>query len=114
MCQRNKRKLVLILTKNVSGYTNYIELYWAHLIYVIVWFWQWIIWIEVAQLERNMCKFRCMELMVLFWLDVVYYEIEWSGGWKQCAVNARHSILLPLGHHPSMVIVHFGFVVVKL
>jgi hypothetical protein len=54
-----------------------------------------------------------MGLMVLFWLVVMYYEIEWSGGWKRCAVNARHSILLPLGRHPSMVIVHFGFAVVK-
>jgi hypothetical protein len=48
-------------------------------------------------------------LMVWFWLVVVYYEIEWSGGWKQRAVNARHSILLPLVHHPSMVIVHLVF-----
>jgi hypothetical protein len=23
-----------------------------------------------------------MGLMVLFWLDVMYYELEWSGGWK--------------------------------
>jgi hypothetical protein len=47
-----------------------------------------------------------MGLMVLFWLVVDYYEIEWSGGWKQRAVNAHRSMLLPLGRHPSMVIVH--------
>jgi hypothetical protein len=23
-----------------------------------------------------------MGLMVLFWLAIVYYKIEWSGGWK--------------------------------
>jgi glucan phosphoethanolaminetransferase (alkaline phosphatase superfamily) len=54
--QINKNELVLVLTSNVSGYTNYIELYWAHLIYVMGWFGQWLIWIGVAQLESNMCK----------------------------------------------------------
>jgi hypothetical protein len=58
---------MLVLTSNVSGYTIYIELYWAHLIYVIVWFWKWLIWIGVAQLASNMCKFRCMELMA--WIN---------------------------------------------
>ena len=47
-----------------------------------------------------------MGLMVFFWLAGVYYEIEWIGGWKRHAINACHSILLPLGRHPSMVIVH--------
>ena len=92
---------------------NYIELYWAHLIYVMVWFWKWLIWIGVAQLESNMCKFQCMELMDGFWLAIVYYKIEWGERWKRRAVNACHSILLPLGCHPSMVIVHFGFFVVN-
>jgi hypothetical protein len=92
----------------VSGYTIYIELYWVHLIYVMVWFWQWLIWIGVAQLARNMCKLQCMELIVWFWLAIVYYEIEWGGRWKRRAVNAFHSILLTSDHHPIMVIVSFG------
>ena len=33
------KKLMLVLTSNVSGYTIFIELYGAHVIYVIVWFW---------------------------------------------------------------------------
>jgi hypothetical protein len=28
----------------VSGYVIAFELYWAHLIYGMVWFWQWLIW----------------------------------------------------------------------
>jgi hypothetical protein len=42
-------------------------------------------------------------------LAFVYFEIECGGRWKQRAVNARHSILLPSGRHPNMVIVSFGF-----
>jgi hypothetical protein len=33
------KELMLVLTRNVSGYTIFIELYGAHVIYVIVWFW---------------------------------------------------------------------------
>jgi hypothetical protein len=80
----------------------------------MVWFWKWLIWIGVAQLEINMCNFQCMELMAWFWLVVVYYEIEWGGRWKRHAVNAHHSIFIPLGHHPIMVNVSFGFFVVNL
>jgi hypothetical protein len=47
-----------------------------------------------------------MGLNVWFWSSVMYYKIEWSGGCKWGATNARHSIILPLGRHPSMVIVH--------
>jgi hypothetical protein len=56
--------------------------------------------------QVSMHGISCMGLMVFFWLGVVYYEMEWSGGWKLRAVNARHSILLPLGRHLTMVIFH--------
>jgi len=43
-----------------------------------------------------------------FWLDGVYYEIEWGGRWKRRVVNAHHSIIIPSVRHPSMVVVSFG------
>jgi hypothetical protein len=48
-------------------------------------------------------------LMVWFLAGVMYYEIECEEDGSDVSVNERHSILIPSGHHPSMVIVSFGF-----
>jgi hypothetical protein len=44
MCNLNENKLVLILTsKWLVAMRIVFELYWVHLIYGMVWFWQWLI-----------------------------------------------------------------------
>jgi hypothetical protein len=98
----------------VSGYAISFELYWGNLIYGMVWFWQWLIWILGGAFGKQcITEFNGLKLMawLMYWwlLVVVYFEIECRGRWKRCELNARHSILLPSGHHPSMVIVAFGF-----
>jgi hypothetical protein len=45
ICIRNLKRLVLVLTSNVSGYTMLLSYMKAHVIYVIVCFGQWLIWI---------------------------------------------------------------------
>jgi hypothetical protein len=64
------KKLMLVLTSNVSGYMIFIELYGVHVIYVIVWFLGMVNMDRVAHLASNVCEFRCMMHGLMFgWMS---------------------------------------------
>ena len=71
----------------VSGYAITFELYWAHLIYGMVWFWQWLIWILGGAFGKQYGhNFQWLELMawlMYWWLSIfVNFKIECRGRWK--------------------------------
>jgi hypothetical protein len=71
------KKLMLVLTSNVSGYTILIELYGAHVIYVIVCFFQWLIWIRWCIWQVMYASFDAwINGMGYCWLVGMYYVIE--------------------------------------